>query len=304
MNQTLKNILLIPMNILFKINPTTELKLLFFLKKGYKLNLSNPRTFNEKINWIKLYYRNDLIPICADKYTVRQYVEDCGYKEILVDLLWEGFDANKIPFDKLPKQFVLKVTHGSGLNIICRNKDKLNIERTTKKLNKWLKHKYLPCYGEWFYRKVRPRIIIERFLSEDGDTLPIDYKLYYFNNINGAGGIEFTAIHTDRFTNHKMTMYDADWNKMNGVSYGYPSEIDYQAKPKHYDEMVEITKILAKPFLHARIDFYIIRDKLYLGEITFTCSAGFANIKPYEFDVKMGSWIKLPDKSELIGVNL
>jgi len=92
-----------------------------------------------------------------------------------------------------------------------------------------------------------------------------------------------------------MTMYDADWDKMTGVTYGYPCEEDYQAKPKHYDEMVKITKNLAKPFLHARIDFYIIRDRLYFGEITFTCSAGYAKIKPYEFDVKLGSWIKLPD---------
>lgn len=303
MNNTLKNILLIPMNILYKINPTTELKILFFLKKGYKLNLSNPVTFNEKLNWIKLYDKNELIPICADKYTVRQYVEDCGYKEILNDLLWDGFDANEIPFDKLPQQFVIKVTHGSGLNIICKNKDDLNIRHTIRKLNKWLKQKYLLCYGEWFYGKVRPRIIIEKFLSYDGNTVPDDYKLYYFNNINGRGDIGFTGLHTDRFTYHKMTLYDADWNKMTGVTYGYPFEEDYQAKPKHYDEMVEITKNLGKPFSHARIDFYVIRDRLYLGEITFTCSSGYARIKPYEFDVKLGSWIKLPDKS-MLGVNI
>lgn len=302
MNNTLKNILLMPMNILFKISPKTELKLLFFLKKGYKLNLSNPITFNEKINWLKLYNRNDLIPLCADKYTMRQYVEDCGYKDILVDLLWEGFDAGEIPFDNLPQQFVIKVTHGSGLNIVCRNKDKLNINRTIRKLNKWLKQKYLPCYGEWFYGKVRPRIIIEKFLSEDGDALPVDYKLYYFNNINGSGDIGFTGLHTDRFTHHKMTLYDADWNKMIGVSYGYPAEKDYQNKPKYYEHMVEITKKLAKPFLHARIDFYIIRDRLYLGEITFMCSAGYARIKPYEFDVMIGSWIKLPEFN-MSGVN-
>lgn len=303
MNDSLKNILLTPMNILYKISPTTELKMLFFLKKRYKLNLSNPVTFSEKLNWIKIYYKNDLFPICADKYTVRQYVEDYGYKEILNDLLWEGFNANEIPFDKLPRQFVIKATHGSGLNIICKNKDNLNISHTIRILNKWLQQKYLPCYGEWFYGAVRPRIIIEKFLSEDGDTLPVDYKLYYFNNINGVGDIGFTGVHTDRFKYHKMTLYDADWNKMTGVSYGYPVEEGYQAKPKHYDEMVEITKTLAKPFLHARVDFYIIRDRLYLGEITFTCSAGYAKIKPYEFDAKLGSWIKLPDKS-MLGVNI
>jgi hypothetical protein len=295
MNDALKNKLLMPMNLLYKLDPETELKILFFLKKRYKLNLSNPVTYSEKLNWIKLYDKNELIPLCADKYTVRRYVEDCGYKEILTDLFWEGFDANEIPFDKLPQQFVIKVTHGSGFNIICRNKDNLNIKHTIKQLNKWLKQKYLLCYGEWFYGKVRPRIIIEKFLSEDGDTVPDDYKLYYFNNINGSRGVGFTGLHTDRFTHHKMTLYDADWNKMTGVTWGYPFEQSYQPKPKHYDEMVEIAKNLAKPFPHARIDFYVIRDKLYLGEITFTCSSGYARIKPYDFDAKLGSWIKLPD---------
>ena len=303
MNSTLKNILLIPMNILYKISPIAALRLLFFLKKGYKLNLSDPVTFNEKLNWIKIFDKNDLFPLCADKYTVRQYVEDCGYKGLLNDLLWEGFDANEIPFDELPQQFVIKVTHGSGLNIICKNKDDLNIKHTIKLLNKWLKQKYLLCYGEWFYGKVRPRIIIEKFLSEDGDKLPIDYKLYYFNNYNGSGDVGFTGVHTDRFISHKMTLYDAEWNKMTGVSWGYPFEENNQAKPRQYDQMVEITKALAKPFLHARIDFYIIQDRLYLGEITFTCSSGYARIKPYEFDALVGSWIKLPDKN-MLGVKL
>ncbi|MEN6461187.1 MAG: ATP-grasp fold amidoligase family protein [Syntrophomonas sp.] len=303
MNNTLKNLLLMPMNILYRINPALELKILFYFKKRYKLNLSNPVTYSEKLNWIKIYYKHELFPICADKYTVRQYIEDCGYKDLLNELLWEGFDANEIPFDKLPQQFVIKVTHGSGLNIICKNKDELDINRTVKTLNKWLKQKYLLCYGEWFYGKVRPRIIIEEFLSEDGDTLPVDYKLYYFNDINGSPGIGFSGVHTDRFKHHKMTLYDADWNKMSGVTWGYPFEEGYLAKPQNYDEMVEITKILAKPFLHVRIDFYIIKDKLYLGEITFTCSAGYAKIQPYEFDAKLGSWIKLPDKNTL-GVNV
>lgn len=303
MNNNLKNLLLTPMNILYKISPATELKILFFLKKGYKLNLSDPVTFNEKLNWIKLYDKNELIPVCADKYMVRRYVEECGYKELLNDLLWEGFDAREIPFDKLPPQFVIKVTHGSGLNIICKNKADLNIKHTVKRLNRWLKQKYLLCYGECFYGKVRPRIIIEQFLSEDGVAVPDDYKLYYFNNINGQGDVGFTGVHKGRFAHHTMTLYDADWNRMEGVSYGYPFETGLQAQPKHYAEMVEITRVLAQPFLHARVDFYIIRDRLYLGEITFTCSSGYARIKPYEFDVKLGSWIRLPAQSRL-GVDL
>lgn len=295
MDTTLKNILLIPMNILYKFSPRNAIKLLFLLKQGYRLDLSNPVTFTEKLNWMKIYYRDDLIPLCADKYTVRQYIKDCGYEELLNDLLWEGFDAKEIPFDKLPDQFVIKVTHGCGLLIICKNKKELNTTQTIKKLNKWLKQKYIPCYGEWFYGKVKPRIIIEKFLSEDGDTLPTDYKLYYFNNMDGIGDVGCTAVHTDRFRHHTMTMYDADWNMMPEVSFGYLVN-KKQPKLKHYSEMVEITKKLAKPFLHARIDFYIIGNRLYVGEITFMCSAGFANIRPREFNVKMGNWIQLPGK--------
>src|SRR4051794_21598235 len=113
MNKTLKKIILTPMNLLYKVFPKTELELMFFLKHGFKLNLNNPKTYNEKLNWMKIYYRNDLMPLCADKYTVRQYVKDRGCEELLNELLWSGFDANEIPFDDLPQKFVIKVTHGS-----------------------------------------------------------------------------------------------------------------------------------------------------------------------------------------------
>jgi len=246
------------MNILYSLNPKTAVKLMFFLRKGYPLNLSSPVTYNEKLNWMKLYYRDDLIPLCADKYTVRQYINDCGYEELLNELLWEGFDANEIPFEKLPRQFVAKVTHGSGMNIICKNKEQLDIKRTVKKLNKWLKEKYLPCYGEWFYGKVKPRIIIERFLSEDGHTEPTDYKLYYFNNVHGSGNVGCAEVTSDRFTHKKITMYDAKWNLLleDPAGDSIPTK---HAKPKYFDEMVEIAKKLSKPFIHARVDFYKLK---------------------------------------------
>lgn len=296
MNKTLKNILLMPMNLFYKISPENELKLMFYLRQGYRLNLSNPVTFNEKLNWMKLYYRNDLIPICADKYAVRQYIKDCGYEELLNDLLWEGFDANEIPFDKLPSQFVIKVTHGSGLNIICKDKAELNVKHTIKTINKWLKQKYIPCYGEWFYGRLKPRIIIEKFLSEDGDTVPVDYKLYYFNNIIGTSNIGFTAVITERFTKRKETFFDENWEVLPQLTFGSPNDTNFtRVKPMQYDTMVEIAATLAKPFLHTRIDFYLIRGRLYFGEITFISEAGFSHIKPREFEVKMGDWIKLPD---------
>ena len=134
-----KRIILTPLNLLYKINPKLELKVIFRLKQGYKLNLKNPKTFNEKIQWIKLNDRNPLMPKCVDKFTVREYVESKGCGSILNELLWEGFNPEDIPYDKLPDKFVIKVTHGSTFNVICTDKSKLDVEDTTKKLNIWLK---------------------------------------------------------------------------------------------------------------------------------------------------------------------
>lgn len=165
MNKNIKRLILAPMNFLYKFNPELELKIMFYLRKKYKLDTENPKTYTEKINWMKLYYRDNLIPKCADKYTVREYVKECGCEEILNDILWQGFNAQEIPFDDLPNKFVIKVTHGSGNNIICKDKSKLDKRNTIKDLEKWLKTKHVPCYGEWFYGKIKPRIIIEKFIS-------------------------------------------------------------------------------------------------------------------------------------------
>ena len=154
-----KNVLLAPFNLLYKISPELELKLLFRIKQGYRLNLKNPTTYNEKIQWIKLYDKNPLMPKCVDKYMVREYIEKIGCENILNDILWNGFNPDDIPFEKLPNKFVVKVTHGSTFNIICTDKTKLEIEDSKKKLKKWLKEKFIPCYGEWFYGIEKPRII-------------------------------------------------------------------------------------------------------------------------------------------------
>ena len=290
MNNTLKKIILIPMNFLYIINPKLELSLMFLLKNGYKMNWNNPITYNEKLQWIKLYDKHELMPICTDKYEVRKFVEECGCKEILNDLLWEGSDAKDIPFDKLPNQFVIKVTHGSGFNIICKNKKEIDWTKTIKKLNKWLKEKFIPCYGEWFYGVVKPRIIIEKFLSDDNFTIPNDYKVWCFN-----GEPKYIMVYTGRFTQNKESMYDLEWKNIEccrkGVDRGRPIE-----KPNNLEEILEYSKKLSKQFNHDRVDFYIVNNKVYFGEITFTDGAGFDKITPYSFDVEMGKWLKFENK--------
>jgi len=137
MDNRLKEILLMPFNWLYKISPKYTFKILFLLKLRKKLDLKNPKTYNEKIQWIKLYDKNPLMPYCSDKYHVRKYLQDKGLGHLLNELYWEGFNPEEIPFDNLPNKFVIKVTHGSTYNIICDNKEDLDKEKTIKLLNKW-----------------------------------------------------------------------------------------------------------------------------------------------------------------------
>lgn len=286
MNAALKSIILTPFNLLYKINPELELKLLFFLKLGYRLDLENPQTFNEKINWIKLYDKNKDKPRCVDKYTVREFVKERGCGELLNTLFWQGTNPEEIPFDQLPERFVIKATHGQGMNIICKDKKSLNTARTVKQLKKWLKVKYLPCYGEWFYDVIPPRIIVEKFLDEKGEC-PKDYKVFCFH-----GKPQLIDVHIDRFTRHKRNFYDLNWNVIKGVSIKYPADEQIKVeKPEQLEQLLEYAEKLSKDFIHARVDFYIVGGKIYFGEMTFTNGAGFDAVSPKEFDVWLGSMI-------------
>lgn len=295
MKKDLKNLILSPLNLLYRISPITEIQLLYFLKLHKKLNLKNPKTFNEKMNWLKLYYRNDLMPKCADKYTARDYITQKGFGEFLPKLYWHGEKPADIPFDTLPNSFVLKSTSGSGNNIIVHDKSKLNIEETLAKVDKWLKEKYLVAYGEWHYMNIKPSIIVEELLSDGIHTVPADYKMFCFNGLQG--GVYCTAVDIDRFEGHKRLIYDKDWNYLKDVDFNFDNcGKDLVAKPSCYDEMCRIAKVLAEPFPHCRVDFYVLGDRFYIGELTFFNGAGFDVISPYEYNLKMGKLIQLPNK--------
>src|SRR5690625_934032 len=289
MNERLKRIILIPFNILSKISPALALKILFYIKQGYRLNLKNPRTYNEKLNWLKLNYRNKLMPICADKFTVRQYVKDKGLDHILNELYWEGFNPEDIPFDKLPNQFVIKVTTGSGKNIICKDKTKLNHQKTIETLRRWLSEKYLPAYGEWFYDVIRPRIIIEKLLIDENGEIPNDYKVFCFN-----GEPKYIAVDVGRFYEMKRNIFDIDWNFKKGYTISFPNDDIILERPQCLEQMIQKARKLSEGFPHVRVDFYIIKNEIYFGELTFTNGAGFGNVQPYSFAEEMGNLIKLP----------
>lgn len=294
MNEIVKNVILTPFNILYKISPVFELKLLFRIKTGRRLDLSNPKSFNEKINWLKLYdtkESNSLKPYLCDKYEVRKYVrKKLGNNLILNELYWEGYNPEDIPFDKLPTQFVIKVTHGSTFNIICKNKKDLNRKKTIKILRRWLNAKFLPCYGEWWYGKVKPRIIIEKYLENQDKQELTDYKIFCFN-----GEPKFIDVHSGRFAEHKRNVYDTNWNYLKDVRFKYPNSEDIE-KPNVLEDLLCYARKLSKDFVHVRVDFFIVNDNIYFSEFTFANGAGFDPISPYEFELEMGRMIGLPGK--------
>lgn len=289
MNNLTKNILLFPFNILYKISPSLTLRILFRIKQGYKLNLKNPETYNEKLQWIKLNDKNCLMPICCDKYMVRKFVYEQGAGNILNELYWSGENPEDIPFDKLPEKFVIKVTHGSTFNIICKENGKLNRQKTIKLCRKWLKAKFLPCYGEWFYGKIKPKVIVEKFLESDDGKQLRDYKVFCFN-----GEPQYIRIDSDRFTEHKNDIFTVNWERVMNANMGFPCSKNDFKKPECLDKMLEYARLLSAPFLHARVDFYIINNVVYFGEITFTNGAGFDKFSSYQFDLEMGNKLKLP----------
>lgn len=286
MNKKIKNILLKPFDLLYDINKEITLKILFIIKNGYKLNLENPVTYNEKLQLVKLYYKHPLLTKLVDKYTVREYVHKIC-PDILNELYWEGFNPNEIPWDNLPDKFVIKVTHGSGYNILCTNKNKINKAEVIKKINIWLKEKFIKCYGEWFYGVEKPRIIIEKYLDDETGKAPTDYKVFCFNGIP-----RYVIVDTDRFTKHKRNVYDLQWNFKNNYTLNFPNDKPLK-KPKELAELLDIAAKLSKGFPHVRVDLYIIKGKIYFGEMTFTNGAGFDKIRPYEFDVELGSLFKI-----------
>lgn len=289
MNTLTKNVILTPLNMLYKVSPRKTLELLFRIKQGYSLNLDCPKTFNEKLQWIKLYDRNPQMPYCCDKYEVRSFVEKQGCGEILNHLIWQGNAPEDIPFDILPEKFVIKVTHGSTFNVICTDKSKLNKEETVRNLKKWLKVKFLPCYGEWFYGKVKPRIIVEDFIESADDKQLRDYKVFCFNGVP-----KLIRVDMDRFTQHKADIFDVEWNHIPKAGMGFPLSGRVIERPVCLEKMLKYAEILSKPFHHARVDFYIVGSRIIFGEITFTNGAGFDRFSSYDFDLQMGQMLTLP----------
>lgn len=235
---------------------------------GRNLNLKNPQEFNEKLMWLKLntYYKNPRVIQCADKVEVRKYVEKRGCKEILVDYIGVYDKASKISWGDLPKQFVLKCNHGAGYNIVCNDKNSLNIKDSEKNLNKWLKRDYSLPNAEMQYHYIKPRIICEKYLQPHKGLLPDDYKVYCYN-----GKAEYILLCQERETGHsKFHLFDRDWNFLNWIVSTFYEPMPEVIQPPCLDKLLYYAERLSTGFPFVRIDFYVMGDKIFFGEMTFT----------------------------------
>ena len=269
------------------------LKLQYFIKTKRVLNLKNPRRYTEKIQWYKLFYRNDKMPICVDKYRVREYIEEKGLSDILVKLYGVYDKPEDIDFSALPDKFILKTTNGSGTNIICKNKAELDKEEVMSKITSFFNQTSSSAGREWTYGLSEQRIIIEELLEDpDTDDKSIcDYKFLCFN-----GKPEYVVYDVDRFTSHKRNIYDTEWNDLHIASDCPCSDKEYK-KPETLDEMLRIAKILCADFPAVRVDLYSIGGKIYFGELTFFPWSGYVIYDPDSFDFEMGEKFILPEKN-------
>lgn len=266
----------------------------YWVKLHRKLNLTMPQRYTEKIQWYKLYYRNELMPICVDKYRVREYIEKKGLSDILVKLYGVYDKAEDISFDTLPEKFVLKTSNGSGTNIICRNKGELSQSEIVKKVNNFLRQSSASAGREWAYAKGTPKIIIEELLEDPSsvDGSISDYKHLCFN-----GKPEYIVLDIDRFTDHKRNIYDVDWHDLHVASDCPCIENRKFDKPLNYDKMIEIAKILSEDFPAVRVDLYNINGRIYFGELTFFPWSGYVQYTPDSFDFEMGRKFVLPERN-------
>jgi hypothetical protein len=278
-------------------------KILYRLKTGRTCNLKNPTTFNEKLQWLKLYDRKPEYTQMVDKYEVKKFVADKIGDKYVIPLLgvWDSFD--EIDFDKLPNKFVLKATHAGG-TIICNNKEsydlmsregeKLDLYTAKKVLSKQLKVNYFYPGRTWGYKNVKPRIIAEQYIEDESDKILKDYKIFTFN-----GKVKLIQVHFSKAENHKANFYSTDW-VFQDFSIKEPNDKNYHIeKPKHLDEMIRLAEVLAEGTSHLRVDFYYPNNSLYFGELTFHNWSGTGKFTPENYNEILGSWINLPEKNNL-----
>ncbi len=267
----------------------------FFYNLGKFPDLRNPKTLNEKIQWIKLYDRNPLMTLCTDKYEVRKFVERKVGAHALNKLYGVFESLDEIDFDSLPDSFVLKATHGSGWNMIVKEKLVLERKKARKTMRKWLGSNFYLKKREWAYKDIQPKIICEKYMENKDGSLN-DYKFYCFN-----GNPHFVQVDVNRYTGHSRAYYSTDWRKLDFFIVKntkkkkiLPYEKEFE-RPESLTEMIKIARKLSNGFRFARIDMYDFEGKAVFGEITFYPSNGGGKFSPEHLDTEFGDLIQLPE---------
>ena len=263
----------------------------FKLKMGQELDLDNPKTFNEKLQWLKIYNRKPEYTMMVDKYLVREYIANKIGEEYLIPLIGVWDNPNDIDFNSLPDQFVIKCNHNSGMGMyICKDKKRMNIPRVRAKLRKGYRQDFFLPGREWPYKDVPKKIVAEKYMEDKATGELRDYKIYCFG---GEPKIIMISRNRQGVGQTYFDYYDTEFNWMD-MTWGNPRSPQKGEKPERFEEMLDLARVVSAGIPHVRVDFYIANGQIYFGELTFFDGSGFEAIYPPKYDRIMGDWIELP----------
>ena len=279
--------------------PTKYVHYLYEYNTKKKLNLNNPKEFNEKIQWYKVFYHPKILNQLVDKYAVRSYVEQKIGSQYLNKIFGVYDSFSEINFDTLPNKFVIKATHASSYNLIVKDKSSIDKRKLKGLFKKWLgTNQYYRTGQEWAYKDVKPRLVVEKFLKDKEESSLIDYKFYCFKGI-----AKFLEVHIDREDNQKRAFYDLDFNKLAFRNVSVEKSIDREIpKPPTLNKMIELSELLSDKLPFVRVDFYSIDDNIIFGEMTFYPSDGRKDFYPEVYNKSIGDLFELPFK--LVGKDI
>ncbi len=264
------------------------LQIRFYRILGHRLNLKTPRTFNEKLQWLKLHQRTPLHVACSDKLLVRDYVLRKVGEAYLIPLILETTDPKKLVPQNLPNYpIIVKTNHDSGNVVIIKDKNKITWRLLQRNMAKALKGRYNEGKGEWQYQKIKPRIVVEKLLLDKDDNIPQDYKLYCFH-----GKVRFIEVHANRFTHHTVDFFDPQWQSIDCTTLDH--SLNPIPKPDSLQELLHVAEKLAADFLFVRVDLYAVQNRVYFGELTFYPGSGFIKYRPKKWDLVFGEMLRLP----------
>jgi hypothetical protein len=277
-------------NLFHHMKNESYLKLIFWIKTGDKLNLKNPRMYNEKIQWLKLNDYKEFYTYIVDKLEVRRFVKEKIGEKFLIPLLAVYSSEEKIDFHSLPDKFVMKTNHGSGSIIICNDKSQLDFDLVRKRMKNWLNKNWF-WYGRAYpYKNIKPKIIVEEFMGDDFGNPPKDYKIFCFD-----GEPKVIVVDIDRFKNHRRNFYNINWEFID-VETDRPNDKNITIeKPEKLPEMLYLSRKLSEGFKHVRIDLYIIKNEIKFGEITLYPWSGFIKFSNPLFEKDISDWLDISE---------